>query len=105
MRIVLQLLCAFSILSTTAAEPFSLNDLLSLKRVADPEVSPDGKSVAYTVREPNIDQNKFASHIWIVSADGGEPKQLTNHEKGESRPKWSPDGKSIAFLSSRGGSQ
>ena len=88
-----------------AAEPFSVNDLLSLKRIADPDVSLDGKWVAYVMREPNIDENKFSSHIWIISTDGGEPRQLTNHEKGESRPKWSPDGKSIAFLSSRAGSQ
>jgi dipeptidyl aminopeptidase/acylaminoacyl peptidase len=57
------------------------------------------------LREPNLEQNKFTSHIWVVSTEGGEPRQVTNNEKGESRPKWSPDGKSIAFLSSRSGSQ
>src|SRR3954466_13472372 len=55
----LALLCG--LFSVSAAEPFSINDLLSLKRVADPEVSPDGKWVAYTVREPKIEQNKFVS--------------------------------------------
>src|SRR3954463_4992321 len=88
-----------------AAEAFSLTDLLSLKHVVDPEVSPDGKWVAYTLREPNLEQNKFSSHIWVVSTESGETKQITNHEKGESRPKWSPDGKSIAFLSTRRGSK
>src|SRR5688572_508384 len=104
------LLCALCVLggaipSSFAAEPFSVNDLLSLRRVGDPEVSPDGKWVVFAIREPNIDQNKFVSHLWLVSADGGQPRQITSHEKGESSPKWSPDGKTIAFLSSRGGSQ
>ncbi len=103
--IVLSLVCAVGALASYAAQPFGVNDLLGLKRIADPEVSPDGKWVAYTVREPDIDANKFKSHIWIVSTDGGEPRQLTSHEKGESRAKWSPDGKSIAFLSARSGSQ
>jgi dipeptidyl aminopeptidase/acylaminoacyl peptidase len=91
--------------SSFAAQSFSLNDLLSLRRVVDPEVSPDGKWVAYTVREPRIEENKFVSHIWLVSADGGAPRQITSHEKGESHAKWSPDGKFISFLSTRGGSQ
>src|SRR3954470_10742968 len=108
MERAIRLLCIFGLMASgllRAAEPFSLADLLSLKRIADPEVSPDGKWVAYTLREPNLEKNKFASHIWVVSADGGEPRQLTNHEKGESRAKWSPDSKSIAFLSPRSGSQ
>lgn len=106
MEQAIRLLLVFLFVSSAnAAAAFSVNDLLSLKRIADPEVSPDGKWVAYTLREPNIEENKFSSHIWIVSTDGGEPRQLTNHEKGESRAKWSPDGKSIAFLSARGGSQ
>jgi dipeptidyl aminopeptidase/acylaminoacyl peptidase len=106
MPFVIRVICLAVAASVAfAAEPFSVNDLLSLKRIADPEVSPDGKWVAYTVRVPNINENKFVSHIWVVSTDGGEPRQITNHEKGESRAKWSPDGKSIAFLSARGGSQ
>jgi dipeptidyl aminopeptidase/acylaminoacyl peptidase len=97
--------CAFCSHFVFAAEPFSVADLLNLRRVQDPEVSPDGKWVAYAVREPRLSENKFVSHIWIVPAEGGAPKQMTSHEKGESRPKWSPDGKTIAFLSTRGGSQ
>jgi dipeptidyl aminopeptidase/acylaminoacyl peptidase len=89
----------------SAAQPFTVSDLLSLKRVSDPEVSPDGKWVVYTVREPDMEKNKFASHLWLVSTEGGAPRQLTTHEKGDSRGKWSPDGKSIAFLSTRSGSQ
>src|SRR4051812_2689504 len=91
-------------LSLLAAEPFGINDLLSLRRVLDPEISPDGKWVAYAVREPRMSENRFISHIWIVPAEGGAARQITTHERGESRPKWSPDGKSIAFLSTRGGS-
>jgi dipeptidyl aminopeptidase/acylaminoacyl peptidase len=108
MEQAIRFLCLFLFIcgiSVRGAEPFTVADLLSLKRIADPEVSPDGKWVAYTVREPKIEQNKFVSHIWVVPVDGGDAHQVTSHEKGESRAKWSPDGKSIAFLSSRSGSQ
>ena len=84
-------------------ETYSLADLLSIKRVSDVQLAPDGQRVAYAVKTPNLEKNSFTSHIWIVGADGSGAQQLTNHEKGESRPRWSPEGTSIAFLSSRGG--
>lgn len=107
MKRILLLLFAFCLNVAAATNaPFALNDLLAIKRVGDPQISPDGQWVAYSVREPNLEANKFSSHIWIQRADGsGEPRQLTNHEKGESRPQWSPNSKTISFLSTRSGSQ
>src|SRR5690242_542883 len=104
-RVVTGIILIITAVVVRGAQPFSVDDLLALKRIVEPEVSPDGKWVAYTLREPKMEENKFVSHIWVISTEGGEPRQVTDHEKGESRPKWSPDGKSIAFLSSRSGSQ
>ena len=77
-------------------------DMMKMRRVAEPALSPDGKWVAYTVMTPDMDANRNASNIWLVSTESGAPIQLTQSGKDMS-PVWSPDGKMIAFLSSRAG--
>jgi dipeptidyl aminopeptidase/acylaminoacyl peptidase len=77
-------------------------DMMKMHRVAEPSVSPDGKWVVYTVATPDMEANRNASNIWMVSTESGAPIQLTQSGN-DSSPMWSPDGKMIAFLSSRAG--
>jgi dipeptidyl aminopeptidase/acylaminoacyl peptidase len=91
--------------STVAAQtskPLSVDELLRMHRVSEAQISPDGKWVVYTVATPDIDANRNAGNIWMVATGGGEPVMLTQSGH-DSSPVWSPDGKSIAFLSSRDG--
>ena len=78
-------------------------DLYKIKNVTDPQISPDGKWIAYTVSVPSIEKNNFNSDIWLIPVDGGTPIQLTNSPKGDYSPRWSPSSKNIAFISSRSG--
>ena len=96
----LSLVLAFSV-PAEEKHPITFDDLFGMGRVSDPQISPDGKRIAYTVTWYDIEKNKGNSDIWIVSIDGGEPIQLTNSPKDDSHPRWSPDGKRIAFISSR----
>ena len=72
-------------------------------RVAEPKVSPDGKTVVYQVTTYKVEDNKGNTDIWAVPVMGGEPKQLTNTVFSESNARWRPDGKKIGFLSAESG--
>ncbi len=67
-------------------------------RVAEPTVSPDGKSVVYTVTRYNVEENRGNTELFIVPVSSGEPKQITNSTTSESNPRWRPDGKKIGYL-------
>ncbi|MEO8426501.1 MAG: S9 family peptidase, partial [Verrucomicrobiota bacterium] len=84
--------------------PLELEDLFRCRRVSDPQISPDGKWVAYVVAEVDKVENRLNSDIWLIPITGGEPHQLTRSPKHDRHPRWSPDGKWIAFESNRGGS-
>ncbi len=83
--------------------PFTFEDMMSLKRLSDPQISPDGKWVLFSAVDVDLGKNTRVSHLWIVPAAGGESRQITRDPAGENRGRWSPDGKRFLFTSSKDG--
>src|SRR5262245_2403588 len=82
-----------------ATSPPTVDQILSLKRAGTPQISPDGRQVAYTVRETDWDDNAYDTQIWLADARSGAARQLTHAKKSSQSPAWSPDGSKLAFIS------
>src|SRR6516164_7164785 len=93
----LTLLCA-------QKRPLDVNALMELKRMSDPQISPDEKWVAFTLETVDVTANKKPQQIWLVPLAGGVPRQITQEGENNQRPRWSPDSKRIAYISDRSGS-
>lgn len=84
-------------------QPFDVQALLKIARISEPQLAPDGKTVAFTVQTVDLGQNTKPKQIYVVPVNGGTPRQITTQGADNERPRWSPDSKRIAFISDRGG--
>jgi len=89
---------------SAATKPIAFDDFIRVKRVTDLQLSPDGTTIAFVVTVMDKAANRGASDIWVVPARGGEPRRLTSSPAADMNPRWSPDGRRIAFISTRSGS-
>ena len=99
----------FSIIGATelcaGTKPWTLDAIMELKTVSDPEITPDGSKVAYVVRTRDAQRNVYVSEIWVVTAEGRNAHRLKTTHDSDTHPRWSPDGRMLAFLSRRDGTE
>ena len=86
-------------MSTARAQqrPMTLVDFLTVPRITDPQLSPDGRQIIYVRQDANWSENRRIGHVWLINVDGSGQVQMTSGN-GEQSPRWSPDSKTIAFV-------
>jgi dipeptidyl aminopeptidase/acylaminoacyl peptidase len=84
--------------AASAQTAFNFADMMQIKRVGSPQLSPDGRTVAFTVGTVDVAANRTVNQIYTVGIDGASLKQVTNGPSSSSSPRWSPDGKRLAFV-------
>jgi dipeptidyl aminopeptidase/acylaminoacyl peptidase len=87
--------------AAVAKRALTVDDYFDIKTVSDPQISPEGKWIAYTVTTPDLKEDKNKERIWMVATSGGEAIALTSEGVSSNHPRWSPDGRYLAFLSER----
>ncbi len=103
------LACVASLLGTAAAAtpgaPFTVEDLLRLKRVSDPQISPDGRLLVFVQRETDMEANRGHTSLWLLDLAEPNPqaRRITAAAASDSSPRWAPDGRTLYFLSARSG--
>jgi dipeptidyl aminopeptidase/acylaminoacyl peptidase len=96
-------ICGSASSTAQSRRPLQPDDIFALKNVSDPRISPDGAWVAYTVTSLDKKEDNSDTDIYMVAASGGAPVRLTSSKKPENAPRWSPDGRYLAFVSARDG--
>jgi dipeptidyl aminopeptidase/acylaminoacyl peptidase len=92
-----------TLLSAQAPHPLTTEEFLLLERPGEPAISPDAKWTVYTVTSTDMKANRRRQDLWMVASTGGTPRRLTDDSLGGRGARWSPDGKTIAYINSRGG--
>jgi dipeptidyl aminopeptidase/acylaminoacyl peptidase len=105
-RAIFSVLVSGLALSAVAAQPLTVEDLVRLKRLSDPQISPDARYVAYVLRETDMEANRGRTDIWLLdlAQKSPQPQRLTTDPANDSSPRWAPDSRTLYFLSTRGGS-
>src|SRR5271168_3863788 len=99
-------LCVFvNVSRAQTPRPMTLVDVLNVPQISDPQLSPDGRQILYVLAQSDWKANKRVSHIWKTKTDGSGLIQLTTGADGETGPRWSPDGQTIAFVAKRGSAE
>ena len=91
----------FAVSPVDTSHPFSVHDMLTMDRISDPRISPDGKWMVFVLRKTDLEANRGRTDLWLVGSDGTNLGQLTTHLESDTNPRWGPDSKTIYFISSR----